>query len=215
MSEKSYWTTFNESRVGRRRVLQAGAGLGLSASVLALLGCSSGSKSGDSQSKSKDATSLAVKPADTTSKAVKGGTYQASINADPTAFDVISGLRNRRSPTQARVYSRLVKYQAYKYPDAVQPVAAPDAASSWETSPDGLTVTYKIRPGQKFDSRPPTSGRVMNSGDVKYSADRFMKISPQRNVLERRVSRTRRSSAFEAPDANTVAASSSPSHMRR
>src|SRR4051812_16259128 len=91
MSDKSYWTTFNENRVGRRRVLQAGAGLGLSASVLALLGCSSNSKSGDSQSKSKDATSLAVKPVDTSSKAVKGGIYQASINADPTAFDVISG----------------------------------------------------------------------------------------------------------------------------
>ncbi|HLF77905.1 MAG TPA: ABC transporter substrate-binding protein [Dehalococcoidia bacterium] len=196
MSEKSYWIT-TQPRLTRRRLLRGGAGLGLSAGALALLGC--GGDSGDT----KEASSLASKPADTTSKAVRGGVLQAAINADPAVFDVIGG-GAPDVPHPARVYSRIIKYQAYKYPDPVQPVAAPDAAASWETSPDGLQVTYKMRPNLKFDPRPPTNGRAVTAQDVKYSADRFMRISPQRAVLSNALSPDAAITSFEAPDANTL-----------
>ena len=201
-TEHGYWTAITRDRLGRRRLLKSSAALGVGAAALSFIGCGgSDSKSSGGDAK-PGASSLAAKPTDTTSKAVKGGVYTAPINADPNAFDVISGFAPD-VPHPARVYSRIVKYQSYKYPDPVQPVAAGDAASSWETSPDGMTVTYKLRPGQKFDPRPPTNGRVMTAQDMKYSAERFAKISPQRNVLMNAASPDAAIASFEAPDNNT------------
>ena len=60
---------------------------------------------------------LSMNPTDTTSKAVRGGVYVQPINAEPAAFDVITGSAPD-VPHPARVYSRIIKYQAYKYPDA-------------------------------------------------------------------------------------------------
>jgi ABC-type transport system substrate-binding protein len=68
--------------------------------------------------------------------------------------------------------SRIVRYQVYKYPDRVRSEVIPDAAS-WEISPDGLTYTFKLRPNLKFDPRPPTNGRIMNSADVKWSWEHY------------------------------------------
>lgn len=193
----SYWSKITGAKLSRRRALRLGAGLGASATALSLLGCGSdGDESGDG-------SGLAIKPADTTGKAVRGGMFQTSINAEPAAFDVITGAAPD-VPHPARVYSRIIKYESYKYPEPVQPVVAPDAAESWETSPDGLKVTYKLRRDMKFDPRPPTSGRLMNSGDVKYSADRFMTISTQRSVLSNAVSPDAAITSFEAPDSNTI-----------
>jgi ABC-type transport system substrate-binding protein len=200
-NHSNYWSTIRNARLSRRRAMLATGGIAVSAAFLAACGGSDSSSSSNGDTK-KEPSSLAVKPADTTSKAVKGGVYTASINADPSVFDVIGG-GAPDVPHPARVYSRIVKYQSFKYPDPVQPVAVADAAQSWETSPDGMTVTYKLRPGQKFDPRPPTSGRVMTSQDMKYSADRFAKLSPQRNVLMNSVSPDAAITSFEAPDNNT------------
>jgi peptide/nickel transport system substrate-binding protein len=134
---------------------------------------------------------------------VRGGVFQGSINADPVAFDVIGG-GAPDVPHPARVYSRIIKYQSYKYPDAVEPAAAPDAATSWETSPDGLQMTYRFRQGLKFDPRPPTNGRVVTAKDALYSAERFMKLSPQRSVLGNEFNPDAAIKSFEAPDNNTL-----------
>jgi peptide/nickel transport system substrate-binding protein len=198
MPEKSYWSKLTQSRLSRRRLVSGGAGLGLSATALALLGCGGGDSDDD-----KDASGLAVKPVDTTGKAAKGGVYQAAIQADPAVFDVIGG-GAPDVPHPARVYSRIIKYQSYKYPDPVQPVAAPDAAASWETSPDGLQVTYKMRPNLKFDPRPPTNGRLVTAQDAKFSADRFFRLSPQRGVLSNTISADAAIKSFEAPDNSTL-----------
>ena len=197
MSDKdSYWAGLTQSRLDRRRLLRAGAAFGIGAGALSFIGC------GGSDSDSQDASGLASKPADTTSKATRGGVLQTAINADPAVFDVIGG-GAADVPHPARVYSRIIKYQSFKYPDPVEPVAAPDAATSWETSPDGLQVTYKVRPNLKFDPRPPTNGRVVTAQDMKYSADRFARLSPQRNVLLNSVSPDAAITGFEAPDNNT------------
>jgi len=198
MSQKTYWNMITQSRLTRRRLLRTGAAFGVGAGALSFVGCGGGD-SGES----KDASSLAVKPVDTTSKAVRGGMHQVAINADPAEFDVIRG-GAPDVPHPARVYSRIIKYQAYKYPESVQPVAAPDAASSWETSPDGLRVTYKIRPNLKFDPRPPTNGRALNAADAKYSFDRFAKISPQRSVLFNANNKDAAIDSIEAPDSSTL-----------
>jgi ABC-type transport system substrate-binding protein len=126
---------------------------------------------------------LVAVPTDTTSKAVYGGTLVGQAQADPTSFDILTGQPSDIAML-ARAYSRLVKYKSFKYPEAIQPVAEPDAAASWEYSGDGTQVTYKIRPNLSFDPRPPTEGRAMTAQDVKFSFDRFFEISTTRATLD-------------------------------
>ena len=199
----NYWTRFTESRLNRRRLLRGAAGLGVAAGALSFIGCGGDDDGESTGGEGSGSTGLSMNPTDTTSKAVRGGVWVQPINAEPAAFDVITGSAPD-VPHPARVYSRIIKYQSYKYPDAVQPVPAPDAATSWETSPDGLTVTYKLRQGMKFDPRPPTNGRTVTSADVKYSADRFAGISTQRSVLFNQYNKDAAILSFETPDPSTV-----------
>jgi peptide/nickel transport system substrate-binding protein len=67
-----------------------------------------------------------------------------------------------------------------------------------------MQVTYKMRPNLKYDPRPPTNGRLVTAEDVKYSADRFFRLSPQRAVLSNQLSPDAAILGFEAPDKNTV-----------
>ncbi len=230
----NYWDRVLTRRVGRRRALAATGATAFGAAFLAACGgdddsgpssgststsgttssgstgstgaatgSSSGSTGTTGSSGSSGASSLAYIPTDTTAQAKRGGTYTTSIVAEPAAFDVITGAAPD-VPHPARVYSRIIKYQVYKYPDPVQPVPAPDAAQSWETSPDGLKVTYKLRPDMKYDPRPPTNGRLLTSQDVLFSANRFFELSTQRSVLSNKLNPDAAITSFEAPDDQTV-----------
>ncbi len=83
-----------------------------------------------------------------------------------------------------------------------------DLAKSWEASKDGLTYTFKLREGIKFQNVPPVNGREMTSEDVKYS---LMRITADPSVtLEKWKARFQRRLDFgqiqsiDAPDKYTV-----------
>jgi peptide/nickel transport system substrate-binding protein len=46
-------------------------------------------------------------------------------------------------------------------------------AESWEISPDGMTITFTLRPGVKWHNLPPVNGRVMDIDDWKTSQERY------------------------------------------
>ena len=58
---------------------------------------------------------LVSKPVDTTSKAVKGGVLSLE-GGEPNSFDFTAGSGAPNYGVHA--YSRLVKYETFKYPDA-------------------------------------------------------------------------------------------------
>ena len=192
-----YWTSLSRSRLSRRRLLRAGAALGAGAGAIGLVGCGGSDDGGGGDA------NLVARPADTSGKAVRGGVFQGQVNSDPNAFDVITGTA-ADVPHPARVYSRIIRYQPYKYPDKVQPAAAPDAATSWEFAPDGLQITYKMRPNLKFDPAPPTSGRNVTAQDAKWSFDRFMTVSTQRSIFSNAVSKDAPVLSTAAPDNQTL-----------
>jgi len=185
----SYWSAVSYQRTSRRRVLGlAGAG-GLSVIAAAC---------GGNKSSTPAARSLATQPADTTARAVRGGTYQI-VGGSPQTFDVLNGFGSDGQYATAG-YSRLVKFQAFKHPQRVLTSIEPDAAASWEVSPDGLQWTYKIRPNLKFDPRPPTNGRNLNARDVLYSFERVAAKSVNRNALFNAVTKEAPITAVSAPD---------------
>src|SRR5262249_62426929 len=71
------------------------------------------------------------------------------------------GLRNNFNPFRA-IFDFLTRYDDKGLP-------APSLAQSWETSPDRLTWTFKLRPNVKFHN-----GRELTADDVKFSVERIL-----------------------------------------
>ena len=122
-----------------------------------------------------DPQGLLTKIEETTKSAKPGGVWPAALNADLPTLD--PNQTTSGSALAPYGYSRLFLYRPAPYPELPKGEVDPDVAESSEQAPDGLTVTVKLRPDVKLDPRPPTSSRVMNSADVKFSFDRFAALS--------------------------------------
>lgn len=84
----------------------------------------------------------------------------------------------------------------------------PDLAESWQVSPDGLTYTFKLHKGVKFQNVPPVNGREFTSDDVEYmikriSADPSIVLDKWKDLFTRRSDFTSVAS-IEKPDKYTV-----------
>jgi peptide/nickel transport system substrate-binding protein len=185
--DRGYWAKVTSARISRRRAI-AGSTAGFSAALL-LVACgdsdeapagsntSSSSSSTGSSSTGSSSAGLFSEPLDTTSSAKPGGTIRDFQTADFPHFDVAS--TNQSAVTQVGRFtlSKLVKYVTQKYPAQADGSVEGDLAESVEVSPDGLTVTFKVRQGAKWDSRPPTSGRVVDAEDVVFSWNKFVNLN--------------------------------------
>jgi len=104
-------------------------------------------------------------------------------------------------PEANLVYTRLVRWDWDESPN--KPVIKPDMAEKWEVSRDGLTMTFHLAKGVKFQENtdppfPGLNGRELTSADVKYSFERaaYAPISLFQSVY-------RSVDKFEAPDPYT------------
>lgn len=166
----NYWSTILNTRLRRRRLLAVSGGTAVGAAVLAACG-------GDS--KDEASSGLLSPRTDTTAQAVRGGIWLKSQVDDQINFDINTHGNTPSFVYAAPVYDNLVRYgrgTGNKAP-SVDEISG-EAADSWEFSPDGLQVTFRVRPNHKFDPRPPTSGRTMTAADVKWSWDRTAALSP-------------------------------------
>jgi len=90
-------------------------------------------------------------------------------------LDPILSTANTSHPQANAVYSRLVMVDWEVSPN--KPIIKPDLAEKWEVSKDGLTMTFHLTKGVKFqeNTEPPfpgLNGRELTSADVKYSLER-------------------------------------------
>lgn len=67
-----------------------------------------------------------------------------------------------------QIYERLVRPRACYYEDTVM---EPSLAESWTTTSDGLTWTFKLRNGVKWQNVAPVNGRQFTSADVAFTID--------------------------------------------
>ena len=193
----SYWSNTLSTRLSRRRALKGMGTLSAGALAATLLSCGS---NGDDNNGS---SGLVSKPVDTTKQAVKGGTMQSFQAAEGLHFDPSNGTSLVIAHT-VHAYSRLFRYKVGTVFEPPDGSVEGDAASSWEISPDGLTLTMKLRPNMKFDQRAPTNGRVATVEDMKYSFDRFSRIHPNRANILNSLAPDSPVLSFTTPDSSTM-----------
>src|SRR5437879_12812009 len=87
----------------------------------------------------------------------RGGVLLAAIGADAPSLDPHQEQTFATMQPVAPLYSTLLQIDPYSYPNVIG-----DLATEWKTSPDGLTYTFKIRPGVRFHD-----GSPLTSADVK------------------------------------------------
>ena len=177
MPGQNYWSAVASRRISRRRALAASGASVLGASFLAACG------GGDSDGDGGDQSGLVTKPVDTLKEAKRGGIMKDRQYSDLQSLDVLT-LNNPWYNTGYAVYSSLVQ-NARGYLEPGEPGAVePDLAESWEVSPDGLQITFKLRPNVKFHNKPPVNGRAMDMDDVLFSWQRFStKYSVRQGVI--------------------------------
>jgi ABC-type transport system substrate-binding protein len=149
MGASNYWGRVTQERVGRRRLLQAGAAFSAGAAALALIGC--GGDSGDGDSASGNGAPTGGKP-------VKGGRLTFSnvgAGAD-SSLNIITANRAGHILASEHVYDHLISTRVGEGSPYIL-----EAATSAET-PDDLTVVFKLKPNMKYQNVAPVSAGAMN-----------------------------------------------------
>jgi peptide/nickel transport system substrate-binding protein len=193
-----------QSRVSRRKVIGVAAMTGAALGAAAVIGCGGGSGSnGASGGSSAGPSSLIYKPQNTTAQAKPGGTYKSFTSSDVSGFDYLGATGNRDRTEGNFVYSRLFKWK----PGILEPARGEidgDLVDTWEIAPDNLSITMKLKAAAKWDPRPPTNSRPLDSEDVKFSLDRLHQVSLYRNDWFEDLGKGGPISGVETPDASTV-----------
>ncbi|HKC06903.1 MAG TPA: ABC transporter substrate-binding protein [Methylomirabilota bacterium] len=142
------------------------------------------------------AGSAAPRRAGALERPIRGGVLK-QIGVDPPTFDV-----HATASEQTQLVSSLVRRTLFKVVCGARHAPsdftlAPDLALRTVMSADGRTHTITLRPGVRWESRPPVNGRELVAADVKYSLERALRKSPYAALLgpvER----------IDAPDRRTV-----------
>ena len=157
----------------------------------------SGGGSGDS-----GGNGLVTKPVDTSRDAKRGGIWPNHVAADIQTLDPNNTTSGSALAPQG--LSRLFLYRPSLYPELPIGQTDPDSAESAEITPDGLTVTVKLKQGLKFDPRPPTNSRAMDTEDVKYSWEAFSATNNSRGEMLNALSPTAPYLSMTPTDSRTV-----------
>lgn len=210
----TYWQRTLKQRIGRRRAL---AGLAGTASAAAFLvacggddeddaaGTSTGSSLSTSQATSSSAasSSLVSDPVDTTKEARRGGVNKWFLTAEPAGFDLHVGGAPKNNPKNL-VVSNLVSAKPGYLEQQSYTEYIPDIARSWEWSPDGLTITFKIQQNARWHDKAPVNGRPFDIEDLSFSWQRFVEKGRDRGAVANEVNPDAPVLSFVATDDETA-----------
>lgn len=112
-----------------------------------------------------------------------GGTLKM-IGYDPGTYDLIGLGGWDAAAIKSFTHSKLTMWNFCDPTDDGDLTPYADLAESWEVSADGLTYTFHIRPGVKWQDVSPLNGRELVADDVVFSYNRLMsEDSPHKGVL--------------------------------
>jgi ABC-type transport system substrate-binding protein len=185
------------------------------ASAAFLAACGGGDDKDSTKTKQSLPESIYVRGADTSKSPKRGGTWKSFLVRDPQNFDLYN-FDPFSQPFANAVGSKLVKVKP-GYQDNPPLAVEPDAAQSWELSPDKLTLTFKLNPNAKwsplntpyYQGAPGVStiaNRVIDSEDVLFAWERWA-VTPTASGADELVNARVPSApvtSITAPDKQTV-----------
>ncbi len=227
--QKSYWSKVLNNRVSRRRAVVGTGAFASAAAFLAACGGddddgstggtggstgATGSTGGSTGSTgatggSTGATGVAGDTSgllspflDTLAQAKKGGTLIDYCTSEPSHLDAMQPLASMNF--QARgIYANLITEDA-GYLGPSESVINGDVASSWEFSPDHLTLTMKLRDGIAFHDKEPVNGRAVDVDDIQFTWNRYKELGALRSLVSNEVNPQAPVLSLETPDATTI-----------
>ena len=177
-------------------------GGGAAASALLLAACGGGSEKDGGD---KDKSGLLTTPKETSNDAKPGGVWINRLLSVADTMEPVAATGSVGFTHTMPVYSKFTKWgKGLNGQLPTTEMTTGDAMESWETSPDGLQFTFKLRRNHKFDPRPPTNGHQMTTADVKFSVDRFKGGSAFRGEVLQEFSPTGMIDSIAYPDDFTV-----------
>jgi peptide/nickel transport system substrate-binding protein len=185
-------TSVWQRRINRRRTLLVGGG-----AAAFLVACGGSKEQTQSDIPERVEQSSQAAQDDESAQAVAGGTIRLRNAQDYPTLDPFKSASFQAQTHGGFIYSRLSRFKTGAGVDPREFEVVEDAATSFETA-DGLTYVYKLRPNMAYHNVAPVNGRALDSGDVKFSYERFISESPQQNALKNLIE------SMETPDPLTV-----------
>jgi ABC-type transport system substrate-binding protein len=126
-----------------------------------------------------------------------GGVFRVAASWDVGPFDPVAAAAGGSLVVPNAVYNRLVGFKTGPGVDKNKLELEAELASSWERTPDGLSFTFKIKSGVKWQNVAPLNGRDFVAADAKSAFERYQKEGVYKTYWVNVKS-------IEAPDASTV-----------
>jgi peptide/nickel transport system substrate-binding protein len=104
-----------------------------------------------------------------------GGTMIVGVSWEVATMDPTKSAAGGTITVPNVSYERLLEWVQGPKADPFKVEMRPGLAASWERSPDGLTYTFKIRPGVKWHNVAPMNGRPFVAADAKFAYERYAK----------------------------------------
>jgi len=126
-----------------------------------------------------------------------GGTMVIGVSWDVGPMDPTKSGAGGTITVPNSTYNRLIGYVSGQHfnPDKLE--LKPELAEAWESTPDGLTYTFHIQPGIKWQNIAPLSGREFVATDAKFAFERYASEGVHQSLWSA-------ASAIEAPDDSTL-----------
>src|SRR5690606_15225638 len=118
-------------------------------------------------------SSLIADRVNTSANAKPGGRFAHATNREPSHFDGKAQGQVQLNTFNQLAYEALVYNKPGEGDASTWTEVLPELAESWESSPDNLTITFKIRQGVKWQNRPPINGREFDAEDVAATWERY------------------------------------------
>lgn len=213
----SYWSKLAEKRMSRRRGLTLMGGSAAAAAFMAACGSDDSAPSngtgmgtgaptgatGGATGGTGGGSQIAV-PVDTSSSARRGGTFRWYANGEPGHFD--GGVQGQAQLNlfNGLAYGSLVQNKPGIGEPSTNTEVVPDLAEDWEFSPDGLSVTFHLRQGVRWQDIPPVSGRPFDADDVVANWQRYEALGGNRAANANSINSSAPIVSVTATDSHTV-----------
>ena len=102
-----------------------------------------------------------------------GGTLRVATTWDVSTWDTTKSAAGGTITVPNLIYNRLLGLKGGPDTNPYKVEVQPELAQGWERSPDGLTFTFKLKPGIKWQNVAPLNGRALVAEDVAFALKRY------------------------------------------